>query len=189
MPVPPRPPKAEQMRTRGPHAPRNGPWQAELGHWGHTSSTVGEELPGLQLLVPRTDTASLATAGPEAGKPGEPRGQASSAWGSITGAADAWGTVKGQRRRLEEEVGYGREHEGTPTPRCGTSALLGGGPHRHRFWGCFTLPGSCCSQETVPLGLTMPSLPWSVLNQSDSVTMVSPVLGARTPLPEADSSQ
>lgn len=37
---------------------------------------MGGALPGLQLLAPRIDKASAATAGPEAWEPGEPRAQA-----------------------------------------------------------------------------------------------------------------
>lgn len=58
------------------------PWDPSLAGWagvgGHTCSGVGwgGALPGLQLLAPRIDKASAATAGPEAWEPGEPRAQA-----------------------------------------------------------------------------------------------------------------
>lgn len=64
---------------------------------GHTCSGMGGELPGLQLLVPRTDMASPATAGPEAPEPEEPKAQASPAWISYRGCR-CWGTGKEERR-------------------------------------------------------------------------------------------
>lgn len=75
-----------------PLADRAGPWRAHLLQ-GRGS------LPGLQLLAPRTDTASPATAGPETRGPGEPRAQAALPRVSVTVAADAWGTrAEGVRR-------------------------------------------------------------------------------------------
>lgn len=83
------------------------PWDPSLADWtrlgGHTCSGVvweGEALPGLQLLVPRTDKASAATAGPEAWEPGEPRAQSlgSPHRGSVTAAADAGGAIEEKSR-------------------------------------------------------------------------------------------
>lgn len=67
---------------------------------GHTCSGVGwgEALPGLQLLAPRTDKASTATAGPEAWEPGEPRAQA-----APTGDRLQWLQMLGEVRKKGAE--------------------------------------------------------------------------------------
>lgn len=65
------------MRFRARH-----PWDPSLAGWAGVGGPhllwggMGGALPGLQLLAPRTDKASTATAGPEAWEPGEPRAQA-----------------------------------------------------------------------------------------------------------------
>lgn len=72
----PGPPQGQVDEGEGPPCPWDRPLAGWAGREGHTCSGGRGVLPGLQLLVPRTDMASPATAGPEAPEPGEPRAQA-----------------------------------------------------------------------------------------------------------------
>lgn len=173
------------MRTRGPPTPGTSPWQAGLGH-GHTCSGVGGELPGLQLLVPRTDMASPATAGPEAPEPGEPGAQASPAWDQLQGLQ----MLGDGGRRAEEgrrgETG-GREscvRQSAVSPAWPLAAGRGialpwAGGHLHRLLGP-PPPG-----VTLLTGM-MSSVPWSARSLfSDRVSPVQvPPWEAQEP-PEA----
>ena len=103
-------------------------WQAGLGHGGHTCSGEGGGLPGLQLLVPGTDTASPATAGPEVGQPGEQSpGCPRAPWGSVTAAADAW-------RR------WGGAEEGSALPSPQSSGETPGLPWVGAAWTWLSTP-------------------------------------------------
>ena len=156
------------MRVRGPRAPGTGPWQAGLAVRGTPAPGGRGVLPGLQLLVPRTDMASPATAGPEAPEPGEPRAQAGPACpgigysgcrclGNNGGAGDAAGRAGiGESTRLTPARPPAPRYQHFLRWEATWTRLLGWPPP----------PGVVrFSQEVIPLGRfttdgTRPPLVW-----------------------------
>lgn len=164
----PGPPQGQVDEGEGPPCPWDRPLAGWAGREGHTCSGGRGVLPGLQLLVPRTDMASPATAGPEAPEPGEPRAQAGPARPGIGYSGCRCLGNNGGAGGSAGRAGIGESTRLTPTrpPAPRYQHFLRWEATWTRLLGWPPPPGVVhFSQEVIPLGRfttdgTRPPLVW-----------------------------